>query len=80
MLANVRSALSVVRQGLASLPQSPRLITIIGILTSVNMLLLTVEAFVQSETPTSATGARSLSAKPDAYADAIKRAYEASWP
>lgn len=79
MLANVRSALNLVRQGLTKLPQSPRLITIMGIITSVNMLLLTVEAFIDSETPMPALAPGERSTKPRVNADAIRRAYEASW-
>ncbi len=50
-LATVRSALSAVGNALLNLPDSPRRTTIIGILASINVLLLTVEAFVESETP-----------------------------
>src|SRR5688572_7518974 len=55
-LATVRSTLSAVGNGLLNLPDSPRRTTIIGILASINVLLLTVEAFVESETVPPATG------------------------
>lgn len=51
-LTNVRNVLSGVANALLNLPDSPRRTTIIGILASINVLLLTVEAFVQSETTT----------------------------
>lgn len=79
MLQNVRSALNLVRQGLANLPESPRLITIMGIITSVNMLLLTVEAFINSETPAPAPSLMATTPKPRVNVEAIKKAYEASW-
>jgi hypothetical protein len=53
-LATVRSALSAVGNALLNLPDTPRRTTIVGILASINVLLLTVEAFVESETPQSA--------------------------
>lgn len=48
-LTTVRSVLSGVANGLLNLPESTRRTTIIGILASINVLLLTVEAFVESE-------------------------------
>lgn len=79
LLANVRSVLNTVRSGMSNLPQSPRLFTIMGILASVNMLLLTVEAFIDSETPIPAPPPGERSIKPRVNTEAIKRAYEASW-
>lgn len=74
-LENVRGALTIVADALLNLPESSRRTTIIGIVTSVKMLLLTVEAFVESETgsliaPT--TRAAGSSTK-----TAIMRAFEA---
>lgn len=48
-LETVRGALSAVANALLNLPESARRTTIIGILASINVLLLTVEAFVESE-------------------------------
>lgn len=48
-LGTVRSALNGVATALMNLPDSPRRTTIIGILASINVLLLTVQAFVESE-------------------------------
>ena len=48
-LETVRGVLDTVVNGLLKLPESPRRTTIIGILASINVLLLTVEAFVGSE-------------------------------
>lgn len=48
-LTTVRSVLSGVANALLNLPESPRRTTIIGILASINVLLLTVQAFVESE-------------------------------
>lgn len=77
LLQNVRSVLGSVEKALLNLPESPRVITIMGILASVRVLLLTVEAFTESETPASIAPAAG-SAKPTANADAIKRVFEAS--
>lgn len=48
-LTTVRSVLSGIANALLNLPESPRRTTIIGILASINVLLLTVQAFVESE-------------------------------
>lgn len=83
MLANVRSVLSGVGTALLNLPESARRTTIIGILASVNVLLLTVEAFVESETPLSvpeSIAAKAGALKPSTNADAIRKVYEASRP
>jgi hypothetical protein len=53
-LATVRNALSTVGNALLNLPDTPRRTTIVGILASINVMLLTVEAFVESETPQTA--------------------------
>jgi hypothetical protein len=79
MLANVRSVLSGLEKALSNLPESPRLITVMGILASVNMLLLTVEAFIDSEAAGPPPG---TSAAPRArtHAQVIKQVFEASRP
>lgn len=77
MLANVRSVLSGVNKALSNLPESPRLITVMGILASVNVMLLTVEAFIESETPVAGPPPGAVGApKSRPYAEAIKRAFE----
>jgi hypothetical protein len=48
-LQAVRDVLSGIANALLNLPESPRRTTIIGILASINVLLLTVQAFVESE-------------------------------
>lgn len=48
-LETVRNVLRGIGDALLNLPQSARLTTITGILASINVLLLTVEAFVESE-------------------------------
>lgn len=80
MLANVRSALGLVEKALFNLPDSPRRTTIIGILASVNILLLTVEAFVESETPQVAKTGVSGAMKPDVIGSKIMKVFEASKP
>lgn len=83
-LETVRNALGAVRAALSNLPESPRLITIIGILASVNVLLLTVEAFVESEmtplTVSQSITTKNNALKPITTADAIKKVYEVSKP
>ena len=78
-LQTVRSVLSGIGTALLNLPDSPRRTTIIGILASINVLLLTVEAFVESESPATLT-TKAGSLKPSANADAIKKVFEASRP
>lgn len=78
LLQNVRSVLSGIATGLLNLPDSARRTTIIGILASVNVLLLTVEAFVESEMPAAATTTKTGSVKPTVNADAIRKVFEAS--
>lgn len=79
MLENVRSALNIVANALLSLPESPRRTTIIGILTSVRVLLLTVQAFVESETGSSIapSAARAKAGAASSTNAAIMRAFEA---
>jgi hypothetical protein len=48
-LTTVRNVLSGVANALLNLPESARRTTVIGILASINVLLLTVQAFVESE-------------------------------
>lgn len=52
----VRGTLKSVGDALLSLPDSSRRNTIIGILASINVLLLTVEAFVESESTVKSAG------------------------
>jgi hypothetical protein len=77
-LTTVRTALRAVGDALLNLPASARRTTIIGILGSVNYLLLTVEAFVKSETDTSVAKSGALTAvSPESSLDkAILKAYE----
>lgn len=80
-LSTVRSALSAIGKALLNLPDSPRRTTIIGILASVNVLLLTVESFIESEMPEAAVKSDAVRAmKPSTVGDKIKAAYEASRP
>lgn len=78
-LATVRSVLSGIGKALLNLPDSPRRTTIIGILASVNVLLLTVESFIESEMPDAATTAN-RAMKPRTVGEKIKAAYEVSRP
>jgi hypothetical protein len=57
-LETVRNMLKSVADALLKFPDSPRRTTIIGILASINVLLLTVEAFVESEMPSTAIRAK----------------------
>jgi len=77
MLDNVRSVLRLVGDALLNLPPSARRTTIIGILGSVSMLLLTVEAFVKSETSV-ATGAATPSGADSTLDKAILKGFEAT--
>lgn len=80
LLKTVRNALSAAGTALLNLPDTPRRTTIIGILASINILLLTVEAFVESEAP-AAVGAdlrSSMKSRSTGSADAILKAYEAT--
>lgn len=51
-LTTVRNVLKGIGDALLNLPESARRTTIIGILASINVLLLTVQAFVESEMTT----------------------------
>lgn len=78
-LETVRSVLSGIEKALGQLPESPRVITVMGTLASIRVLLLTVEAFMKSEGPESATDAMKVAAPgQDKNAEAIKRVFEAS--
>lgn len=57
-LTTVRNALNTVANALLNLPENPRRTTIIGILASINVLLLTVQAFVESEMTSDTTALR----------------------
>lgn len=61
-LTTVRNVLSGIANALLNLPESPRRTTIIGILASVNVLLLTVQAFVESEMGSSAVAVTAIRA------------------
>jgi len=79
MLANVRSVLGGAEKALSNLPESPRVITVMGILASVNIMLLTVEAFIDSETPVIGPPPGAAGApKSRPHVEAIKRVFEAS--
>ena len=62
-LQTVRTVLGGIVTALMNLPDSPRKTTIIGIIASVRILLLTVEAFIDSEMPAPGGAARSLPAR-----------------
>lgn len=81
-LETVRNVLSGVATALLSLPDSPRRTTIMGILASVNVLLLTVEAFTESEMPAPivATNESVRAAGKKPTAQAIREAFEATRP
>lgn len=79
-LETVRNVLSGIEKALLNLPESPRVITVMGILASVNVLLLTVEAFVESEAPTTVSAAKAGALKPSTNAEAIRKVLEASRP
>ena len=85
MLENVRNALSAAANALLQLPDSPRRTTIIGILASINVMLLTVEAFVESEMPDVRVSGIAAAAGPEkgrkkTTAQAIREAFEATRP
>ena len=61
-LSTVRNGLATVANALLNLPESPRRTTIIGILASINVLLLTVQAFVESEMATGTSRMAALNA------------------
>lgn len=79
LLENVRTVLGSVATALLNLPESPRRTTIMGILTSVNILLLTVEAFIESEVqPTAGTAGLVASTGTSATGEKILKAFEAT--
>lgn len=77
-LATVRGVLSSVATALLNLPDTPRRTTIMGILASVNVLLLTVEAFVESETVSPAPPIGAAPTMRKSPAASIRRVFEAS--
>lgn len=80
-LGTVRNVLSGVITALLKLPESPRRTTIVGILASINTLLLTVEAFIDSEMSTPVKAAAGLSdAGRAAMTSKINKALEATQP
>lgn len=81
LFQTVQSALGAVATALLNLPESPRRTTILGIIASVNILLRTVSAFIESETVVATSTAKSMSrkaVKTAASPSAIKAAFEAS--
>lgn len=78
-LTTVRNALGAVATALLQLPESARRTTIIGILTSARILLLTIEAFIDSEMPVPAASARSASERAS-MSGAINKVFEATQP
>lgn len=80
-LETVRNAITLVANALMNLPESPRRTTIIGILVSVRILLLTVEAFVDSEMAPVVPAADAMSApERTSMTESIKKAFEATKP
>lgn len=78
-LETARNVLKGVETGLLNLPDSARRTTIIGILASARMLLLTVEAFIDSEMPAPAiakSGAMRTASAKRSNAQAIREAFE----
>jgi|SRR6185369_13251031 len=79
-LTTVRNVLSGIQTALLNLPASPRRTTIAGILASANILLLTVEAFVNSEAPAVAADARVNMVTGPSVDDKIMKVLQASKP
>lgn len=83
-LETVRNVLGGVATALMNLPDSPRRTIVIGILTSINVMLLTVEAFIESEAPGAIAGARRTPSGVKVVrrrlpvADAIDKAFQAT--
>ena len=75
-LETVRSVLSGAANALLNLPDSPRRTTIIGILASINVLLLTVEAFVESEMST--TAIKAMAGPRKSTGETVRRVFEAT--
>lgn len=76
----LRSVLGGVETALLNLPDSPRRTTVLGVLTSIKILLLTVRAFIESETPALAPTTKAT-ARPQTRsetAEAIHKASEAT--
>lgn len=80
-LGTVRNVLSGLSTAIRNLPESPRRTTIVGILASINVLLLTVEAFVDSEMSVTVKSAVGLSSqRRTLMTEKIDKAFEASKP
>lgn len=77
LLQNIRSVIGTVITALSNLPETPRLITIVGILSSVKLLLFTVEAFIDSEMPATTVAGVITGDRRAAVTSAIKKAAEA---
>lgn len=85
MLGTIRSLLGTAANALLNLPDSPRRTTIIGILAAVNIMLLTVEAFIESEMPDAASAIQAKAGQEKVVtkkstAQAIREAFEATRP
>lgn len=79
-LETVRNVLSGVETALLNLPESARRTTIIGILASARVLLLTVEAFIDSEMPAAAVaknGAMRTARTKKSTDETIRRVFDA---
>ncbi len=75
----IENVLNQVNKALAALPESPRLITIMGIVALVNLSLHTVKAFVESETPPSQMASVPQQVRGGkSNASAIRASFEAS--
>lgn len=72
-LTTVRNVLNGVANALLNLPENPRRTTIIGILASINVLLLTVQAFVESEMTSDVTALRAAG-----VGEKMQRVFEAT--
>lgn len=72
----VRSVLGGIETALFNLPDSARRTTVLGILASMKMLLLTVRAFIESETP--ASSMPTMASTGISTAEAIRKALEAT--
>jgi hypothetical protein len=83
LFQTVQGALGAVATALLNLPESARRTTILGIIASVNILLRTVSAFIESETDAATTAVKpsartSRAVRVAASPNAIKAAFEAS--
>lgn len=85
MLENVRSAIRIAAAAILNLPDTARRTTVLGILGSVNFMLLTVEAFIESEMPDAASAleakvGQEKTVTKKSTARAIREAFEATRP